>query len=382
MSKRSKKKKFKKEKSRKKQKLAQQTEILASKKREGNKNSNKTKNLIKKTLGTILEGTVWIANALIFPIINIQAIYKSNTSLISTKKIAVYLMAWHVLHPMAGLLFPTAKEEAKKLGLNPEVIEELAPGKNIRVRTDNFWGKLHALCDGVTPLKKRPFTRAFDIFYRYKNYIKPENGFGGICRPAKELEKLFFSHIIYIKHKEPRKTLINLTKEEEYIKTLLHEVRHGDEKNLQLTHPLLIEGDADYHAIRILMRERNKPHLKDFFIARSLLGGTHDTALYLDAKSNNKDIPPAEDMIKANEAVKNISHELFLQRSVNTDKAHTTMVNPSPEFKIACKNKHKGYGYLTKSFSPLAMRRKELYLKTIDREIHLISNGIPLYTRY
>ncbi len=249
----------------------------------------------------------------------------------SKKQWAIFLTTVLVLQPLAGMLFPTAKDVLKEEGMNPALAEELAPGKNIHIRKDNFFGKLHAVFDRTSLIVMPP------IHY-YRNIRQDSNIGGYAVNGTMPISALNFVHVaynaadlcnVYIKtdsrEVEYQKATaeINISSDGQpditiSLKTkppissgkiyhrykILHEISHCAKQNKEMSDPIYKEADADYRAIRTLAQEKNDPTLVQNFIDYKALdpGDTdHDVVLYLDAKFNNRAVPSAEEMIEAND---------------------------------------------------------------------------------
>jgi hypothetical protein len=234
----------------------------------------------------IWEKTRWLASALFFPFFPT-----------SFPKLGVFFATWWLIQPAATMLFPRAEKVLEEEGLRPEIVQELAPGKKVYIRTDNFWGKTHALFDR-NPIK---------IPFQYWAEIRNESSAGAYTLPSvfgrvpSSICGVYMKSIVF-----PAKV--------DYQKSLLHEIRHCSKDNEGFfdffSSNVLAEGDADYHAIEVLARERKNPDLKRYYFSEKsrwgFLDQDHDTALYLDAKFRQVALPSRKEMNEATDYLNNL----------------------------------------------------------------------------
>lgn len=265
-------------------------------------------------LRRMLKGAWFAASALILPL-DIKFKGKKKIAL-NYAKAAIYSLTYLVLQPAATFLFPSAEKILEKNGLNPELAQELAPGKKIYVREDNFLGNLHVIMD--QPLLFLPFNHMYwsdDV----RAYAQPGERFLGISRPSLYIKNPEITIDSFKKAVEGTSVLIDPGKcfpshSESFLKTLLHEIRHCSDANQSLTSTLAMESDADYHAISILAREAGDPFLPESFVnfqAMFSAAETHDDALYLDAMFNKKSVPSFNDIRQANREARVIYDSLY-----------------------------------------------------------------------
>lgn len=280
---------------------------------------------------SFLKRAKWLAGAIVLPL--------------NLKSLAAYLTTWYLLWPAGMVFFPRAEDVLKKEGLRPEIVQELAPGKRVYIRTDNFWGKAHALLD-------RGFV-GIPFAYRGSVHNDDTGAFAQISLISLNTVGLCE---VYFKASKYKKMPA------EYgLKTLLHEIRHCSEDNAKLldyrwSNNVKVEGDADYHAINILAREKKQPELREYFLREKAWGivedeRLHDTALYLDAQFNNRAVPSKNEIDQANQA----AHSLYTTGKLKQLSDKT---------------------YQSKDFSPLLQRRLELYYKVINGK-NIIEDTAP-----
>lgn len=292
------------------------------------------KNKTNKTLALLKYG----ASALVLP----------NT----LKKAGVYLVFWSILQPLSGMLFPRAEDVLKQEGLNPELAQELAPGKKIYIRQgDSLIAKAHAMLDaGFLGMPMRYFgmrdssnttantTRGI-ISGRFENILESP-----LCT-------------IYIK---PHNVLKDHTEyggtdpKTQYQKTLLHEIRHCSAENRKLPNDLYVEGDAEYHAIKTLAREKHNPALlSTLFNMTAIINNpteSHNVSLYIDARLQGQ-IPPSDIAImQANSDVADLIMPVGMGRIV---KENGACALPVSKIKYKCLDEDA----INKALSPLAQKR-------------------------
>jgi hypothetical protein len=214
------------------------------------------------------------------------------------KSLGIYVLLWHVLQPLAGMIFPRAEDVLKQEGLNPELVQELAPNKKVYIRQgENIFAKAHAVLDNgflISPLR----------------YLGIKDDSGNLAETVRghltgKYEDIIESPLclIYIK---PRNLLAerlawgSASVETRYQEVLLHEIRHCSAENRKLSNDLYIEGDAEYYAIKLLAREKKSPQLLTTLFNLNAVHPTpddpHNTSLYIDARLENQ-IPPSDTAI-------------------------------------------------------------------------------------
>ncbi|MEZ0223269.1 MAG: hypothetical protein ACAH83_01855 [Alphaproteobacteria bacterium] len=273
------------------------------------------------------------------------------------KKMAVYFAAWLTVWPLVGAaIFPRAEQVLKEQGLDPKIASELAPGKRIYVRTDNLLGKAHALLDlgpwGIPVVWYKAIRRGSEGGHANSGALGL-NTFG-LCE--------IYLHASEYKSPAP----------EDFQYPLLHEIRHCSNDNVRLLtahlrSTVVAEGDADYHAIDTLARERKQPELRQKFMnqiamRKSTTDALHDDALYVDAMFNSKAPPARAEIAAANVAAsvtyKNIRDRELLFRVQDMTKGTNLpdICKQGEEEKAIC-----AYDPASENLSPLALRRAQLY---------------------
>lgn len=315
-------------------------------KKPAHKNDPKETSPVRK----LVNGIKWTVSALIFPL--------------SWRKIGVFLATWFLAHPMSTLLFPRAEDVLKKEGLDPKIAQELAPGKTVYVREDNFLGALHATFD------KGPFKAPM----HYLHYVSPNSHVAAFTQNN-------FSYVfnntsrVYMKPstKEDIDPLTNalfetssLSEEIRYQKTLLHEIHHASDENKMLF-GVEKEADCDRYAIEALAREMNDPTLKDKFLNNKsffFIGGDHDTALYLDAHFRQVSTPTCREMEIANAEAAIVENKILvkmLAQKVLSLKNNDNIAGIRRDVLEKALRYDPGKEHL----SALAARRVELYLQAL-----------------
>lgn len=225
----------------------------------------------------ILQIAKHLAHGLAFPFIARQHQWK---------KLGVFFSFWYVALPSTAHLFPRAEEVVAREGLPAELVQELAPHRHIRVFPDTPVGAFFA------SVQSGPLG-LYQVGHRIAN---PD--IGGFARPARfgryGICKVFMRDEAYFEDSRA------ITAQETRHIVLLHEIRHCSAENAR--HKGIIrEGDADYHAVRVLARETGDDTLRMRYLFNRLsTASTHTTALYLDAMYNNTPAPTAEDLASVN----------------------------------------------------------------------------------
>jgi hypothetical protein len=254
-------------------------------------------------LRRMLKGVWFVASALIVPL-DIKFKGKEKIAL-NYAKVAIYSLAYFVIQPASTFLLPTAEKILAKNGINPELVQELAPGKKIYVREDNLLGNLHTMMD--KPLLFLPFNSDYwnsDV----QAYARPWESFFGFSTPTLYVKDPSITIDTFREITKNTSVLIDPGKcfpsaSENFKRTILHEVRHCSDDNMRMESVLEGETDADYRAIGALARELGKPSLPQSFVDYQALfstAPTHDDALYLDAVFNKRSLPSFDDIRRAN----------------------------------------------------------------------------------
>lgn len=225
-----------------------------------------------------------VLHALLFPFIAKQH---------QLKKIAAFVAFWYALLPSTAFLFPRAEEVLQREGLPPELVQELAPNRHIRVFQDTPLG-----ATAVT-LQHGPI-RLFDLASRVFNpnisgfAAAPRLGSYGVCK-------------VFIRQPKWYANVIGLRAEEAYRIDLLHEIRHCARDNAAFK-GVIREGDADEQAVRVLARETNDENIAlRLMFNRLNANPSHNTALYLDARLQGVTPPTADDLARLDQDLQTAS---------------------------------------------------------------------------
>lgn len=310
---------------------------------------------------------LWLSHALAFPI----SIYcekdedtdkKSWAFYLSFKKAAVYTLSWCVLQPAATMLFPRAEDVLKENGLDPKIAQELAPDKDVYVRSSSLLGKLHAVTD-VQP---------FAMPVRYHRLVSGHNGVRGFA--DRNVSRLFPDmSAIYISDEKHFESLIvtrfdvngEAVGTDEYKmpllpalsakSLLLHELAHINENDLD---NYAEEMYAEYEATRILHRTFPDQDIVQKKVDDNALFApiSHDASLYITMKFNGEALPSMDELQKVSEETRQTSRKIFAHHAykaagiceMNVD-AMTEIDKSTCSFKVD-----------RSSFSELAQRRLKL----------------------
>lgn len=310
---------------------------------------------------------LWLGHALAFPI----SIYrekdedtdkKSWAFYLSFKKAAVYTLSWWVLQPTATMLFPRAEDVLKENDLDPKIAQELAPDKDVYVRSSSFFGKLHAVTD-VQP---------FVMPVRYHRFVSGHNGVRGFA--DRHISDLFPNmSAIYVSDEKHFESLIvtrfdangesvgtdeykmPLSPELSAKSLLLHELAHINEND-----PSGYAGEmyAEYEATRILHRSFPDQDIVQKTVDDNALFAplSHDGSLYITMKFNGEALPSMDELRKVAEETRQTSRKIFVHHAykaagicdMNAD-AMTETDQSNCSFKVD-----------RSSFSELAQRRLKL----------------------
>ena len=197
------------------------------------------------------------------------------------------------------MLFPRAEKVLQEEGLRPEIVQELAPGKKVYVRKDDFLGKAHALFD----------SGPFFVPFRYRDGISDDNNIAAFTDSS---ISPFFENVcsVYMKSSSAKEVSFGFTPQDIQRLKLLHEIRHCSEENKNKEAGILREGDSDYNAIEAFAKNAGNQKLRESFLlhrSEQLRPNSHDTALYLDAQFRHAALFPSKsDMDVASSAFKSI----------------------------------------------------------------------------
>jgi len=205
--------------------------------------------------------------------------------------------------PLSGYLLPTADDYLSEKGLGPVaaggLLAELAPGRDIRVMTDDVAGYAYAFLRApvyVTLLGRNSFVNGLrdkdvmGVAFNHQSFMLP---IGPDVIFVKE--KAIESRLVY------GQSLIDAQEVQTYV--ALHELRHASAANHQLSTVLEKEADADYAAIKYMADELGGGidfTKRAIMFKAKTFSQTHDTVLYLDAKFNARAVPSVTDMEQAN----------------------------------------------------------------------------------
>jgi hypothetical protein len=294
----------------------------------------------------------------------------------SAKQIGVYLAAWFVAWPLLGAaIFPRAEKAVEEQGLDPKIVQELAPGKNVYIRTDDALGKAHTMLDrGPLAL---PLVLWQNIYSNEGGHSR--NGFLtsndiGVC-------------MVYLRASDYKNA-----PREHYQRALLHEIRHCSNDNVNLMRygvfdTVAAEGDADAKGLTVLARETKNPELKQQFLGLLAIDGSpadqaHNTALYLDAVFNNRAIPSNEAIAAANAEAETQRGSIIARTTAHSmsdavvRQGFPALRETSEAFKKDC-----NFDIAAAHLSPLGQRRAELMAEGYRRELHFSfdpdKNNIP-----
>lgn len=231
--------------------------------------------------------------------------------LLNKRKIRI-LLATTMLTPFASYLFPSGTHTLKKEGLPPAITQEIAPGQKIRVEE----GFAAVLLDVKTLIPYNPVPLTIIPFNLISNYLlanadsrQPSlfNQSGNCIVNMHDIHRFTPEEFIsaasgfYILPRDIKN--VPISKKELYDYILLHEMRHcGQSISMPASQR---EGDADFYAMTIAVRELKNPEIIRFvFNLRAVqkpVKEGHDMSLYLDARLNNRPIPTAAEIRAANE---------------------------------------------------------------------------------
>lgn len=208
-----------------------------------------------------------------------------------------------VVPPLTAPLFPSAEDYLKDKGFDPEIVNQLAPDEDIRIRSRNLPGKIHAMIDAPLFLGAPQLQLMSDVTaYAIKNPLFDQ------CRVMLPNENITAKQVISTFARIPPQLIENvpISDKEAFYTIAFHELRHCSDKNRTEPGINLIEGNADLEAIDIAAETFNNPELKKTFMYLRALSfePTHDGTLYLDANINDTDLIFKELGASANEEVR------------------------------------------------------------------------------
>jgi len=325
-------------------------------------------------------GVKYAASALIFPI-DLKFKDKvtgkwSFSAELKWLKFAIFTLTYYVMQPLLIFLFPTAESVLEKQGLDPNIIQNITPAKDIRVVPDNIGGKAYFLFSKPPLFNPVQFCRyAYCLFNpRVRGFQSDYKAGFLVWLISPGLKTVFLkSNAEYLDEankdnkagieeaSKGRYTYISMSNGRDYAQqALLHEIRHTSPGNDRLS-PLFREADADYHAYQQLSLARRDTTLAQRMLSDNLMHGSdadHNTALYLHLKFNNRALPTEEEMRRANaEAKPVIDDYMALQAKTiagKTEKADSLS---------------KKFNAEVSRLSPLAALRVRLFQEALQQHI-------------
>lgn len=198
----------------------------------------------------------------------------------------------------AKFFYPTAEEVVAQEGLNPKIVQELAPGQ-----------KTHVMEGWMSVFSFNPNLPIFQAAYAF---LSPNASarhadsfsYSGTCTVRLDLQERFSPKEIVEKSLGNVNVRDDLpvTRDEWRLHILFHETRHCSNANHYDMTALEAEGDADFHAIQALSSNPEMPKFALFYRAATTpsFNSDHDVALYLDARLNGDPIPSTPAIKEAN----------------------------------------------------------------------------------
>ncbi len=252
-----------------------------------------------------------------------------------------------VAQPLTGTFFKTGQEYLEERGVDGNIALELSGGVVPHVRERNFIGMAHSILD--VPFLPNTLDHYNKVLHHYNAYATINSIGLNSCNTLEigdmglNLEKHEVS--AYTRLNGTDINNIQISAEELELYVMFHEFAHCHPDNLKLGTPFS-EADADYRAIKALESIKPDSRIADFVMAFRATsfngenawlvdGKSHDVALYLEARLNNRPIPSIEDIKKANDAA---------ERLINSD---ILVINKMAHQKL----------------EPLARKRVELYIE-------------------
>lgn len=219
------------------------------------------------------------------------------------KKVAVPFfggLAFSILAtPFAAKFFyPTAEDVLEQEGLNPKIVQELAPGQKIHVMEG--WTSVFSFNPNV-PV----YQAASAIFFPNASARHADSfSYSGTCTVRLDLRGRFSPKEIIEKDRgidDVRRDL-PVTREDMRHHLLFHEIRHCSNVNHYNMTDLEQEGDADLQALQALFSNQEMSKFILFWRAaqKPSFDNDHDVALYLDARLNGKASPSTHNIKEAN----------------------------------------------------------------------------------
>lgn len=223
-------------------------------------------------------------------------------------RVLAFFVTYWVVQPLTIFFFPRAEEVLQKGGLDPKIIADITPTKDIRVIPDTFAGKLYRLTREV------PNPRAI---YEVAKRIQDKETVGFCGDDGGIVPGLFSKGVtpIYIKNiGDVSRLLCSGQENRQHI--LMHEIRHTNPDNWDLP-PSFREADADYAAIFSLSENGKDKEKVDRLIYAEALSETdelHESTLYLWHKFNKQAMPNEEDLLDANKEALPLLEKMYEAR--------------------------------------------------------------------
>jgi len=281
------------------------------------------------------------------------------------------LLLHQLLQSGTALLFPTAEEYLQSQGLDPGYAQQLSD-KEIRVRSRNVWGTLHALNDlptilGIayiamvqsTPEQAYAISEGTLPLHEVSGYFNVLNQ----CRVLLEdKEKTTARSFISLLSGIPEDEIENVpVSDKEMSNTVaFHEFAHCSSKNDE--EPGLGEMDADARGVWLAAEALNNPEIIRVFLytrAMSTRTNSHDTALYLDAKMRREILPTAYELITDEPTNDAFALARLYERNHMGDFTRPAYIRKAEALKAVLKQH-------ADLLSPMAKRRAELYIEAVE----------------
>lgn len=208
-----------------------------------------------------------------------------NPPLPPSKALALTVARFLHLH-LGRALFPRVEDTLREHGFPATVAEDLAPGKTVYVVKPNQT----PLARWYAKVRHLHFDGTADLPIETEHTLGTSENWGA---PS--------IRFIFLFRDSPYTPLLSLPETRDY--TLLHELAHCDERNARLS-PVHQEGDADYQALCLMERYKNRDGLRTDFLSQAALRDAtkapfHDTVLYLDARLKGETPPSDPEIQKA-----------------------------------------------------------------------------------
>lgn len=245
--------------------------------------------LLKKPRA-ILRGIGYVLSALIVPV-HLKA---KNWLKHTVIKAGIFCSAFFVLQPLSTFLLPRAEEVLKKDGIDPAVVQNLAPGKHVYVRTSNFGGKLHLLFSATPYEYKRFYDNILTIAGLNYAGLKQDKTPAMVRLFDKNAEIVYFADL-----GKTYEDLAGRLAEDGSVKkefntfltgqqldafTRFHEIRHCSDTNEKLKPGFMREADADFYAIQQMAKTFNDTSVVGRaidYLACDVKDPDHETSTYL-----------------------------------------------------------------------------------------------------